>query len=406
MLSEAIAFFRDNQFASGMLASTALAGGAYVLRSIPAKLWKASLWFFSVEVAVRNYDDTSFDAINRWLAPHCKHRFVKNLVLSSEERDEDYGDDSYHLDIGEGVHFALYQGRPIVVHRYVHSERSMLYKQSEEIVVRFWFRNRDFVQSLIDDIKQASNKHDGIGVRHWTHESWCAPIYKKRPLGTVVLPEGQLEDIVADMQRFIDGREWYGERGLPYRRGYLFRGHPGCGKTSLIMALATHFRRPICILSVGTLTSDLDLIAAVHSAPKDAIIAIEDIDACMSSHDRKRTPDYLKKQKQGENTGVSLSGLLNALDGIGTPDGRIFVLSTNYPEMLDDALVRPGRVDYQLAFTPLDFKDQERLFRLQYGDGVPYVGDPGIKLTPAQMQQAFLENPLAPASAMQRLLAA
>jgi hypothetical protein len=244
MLAEALQFFQHNEFASGMIASTALAGAAYVLRSVPAKLWRAFLWCGSIQIAVRNYDETAFDAINKWVGPLCRHRYVRELVLTTSDRDEDYVEDDYRLDIGEGSHFAFYKGRPLIIQRIVHSERSMLYKQSEEVLIRFWFRNRAFVQSTIEDIKAASNKHDGVGIRHWVHEGWAAPIYKKRALETVVLPGDELERLVDHFQKFVDRRQWYAERGLPYRVSYLFKGVPGCGKSSLILALATHFKRP------------------------------------------------------------------------------------------------------------------------------------------------------------------
>lgn len=402
MLTEALRFFQGNEFASAMVVSTSLAGVAYLMRSIPAKFWRALLWLGSIEVAVRNSDEEAFEAINKFVTPLCQHRFVRDLVLSTEGQP-DYEEDEYRLDIGEGVHFALYRGRPIIVRRFVHAERSMLYKQSEEVCIRFWFRSRAFVQGVIDDIKIAANKHDGIGIRHWTHENWSVPIYKKRRLDSIVLPNGQLESVVEHLQTFVDSRKWYEMRGLPYRIAYLFKGAPGCGKTSLILGLATYFRRPICILSVGALGSDLDLIAAVHSAPKNAIIAIEDIDAATSV-----TEDRTKKAaetKGGKGSGVTLSGILNALDGIGTPDGRIFIVTTNHPENLDAAFVRAGRIDLEVEFGPLGHADQQKMFALQYGNEVR-LPDLGTDMTPARIQQAFLENSTNPYGAIEALRSA
>lgn len=48
-------------------------------------------------------------------------------------------------------------------------------------------------------------------------------------------------------QEFLASRDWYAERGLPYRRGYLLYGPPGCGKSSFIFALAGHLGLNICM---------------------------------------------------------------------------------------------------------------------------------------------------------------
>lgn len=61
---------------------------------------------------------------------------------------------------------------------------------------------------------------------------------KRRPIDTVVLDSGVSEKIIADVREFINTPSWYSERGIPYRRGYLLYGPPGCGKTSYITALA------------------------------------------------------------------------------------------------------------------------------------------------------------------------
>ncbi|KAK5139031.1 hypothetical protein LTR04_003974, partial [Oleoguttula sp. CCFEE 6159] len=65
--------------------------------------------------------------------------------------------------------------------------------------------------------------------------------------------------------------------------------------------------------------------------------------AIKSSNRRERTSDDVRQ-------GISLSGLLNAIDGVATHEGRVLVMTTNHPEKLDDALIRPGRVDMQVQF--------------------------------------------------------
>ena len=72
-----------------------------------------------------------------------------------------------------------------------------------------------------------------------------------RPICSVVLDEGVSERIVTDVKDFISSPAWYRQRGVPYRRGWLLYGPPGCGKTSFITALAGELQYSICVLNLS-----------------------------------------------------------------------------------------------------------------------------------------------------------
>jgi len=196
-----------------------------------------------------------------------------------------------------------------------------------------------------------------------------------RPLNTVILPNDVGRAIVDDMRDFIDSEDWYYERGIPYRRGYLLYGPPGCGKTSFAAAAAGELRLTICILNLGSeALSDDTLIKLLSEAPKHAIILMEDIDAVFKpptpeedeadqqqqnkeklnnkhSSDKKEPPFVSARKRTMKNTnGITFSGLLNAIDGVAAQEGKMLVMSTNHPERLDPALVRAGRVDVRVRF--------------------------------------------------------
>jgi chaperone BCS1 len=77
----------------------------------------------------------------------------------------------------------------------------------------------------------------GLGA-DWGVSGWPKD---KRPFSSVVLDKGVSESIKNDIIDFLSNRKWYFDRGIPYRRGYLLYGPPGCGKTSFITALAGKF---------------------------------------------------------------------------------------------------------------------------------------------------------------------
>lgn len=165
---------------------------------------------------------------------------------------------------------------------------------------------------------------------------------QRRPLSSVVLDQGISETIVADVKDFISSYSWYRDRGIPYRRGYLLHGPPGCGKTSFIFSLAGELEYSICVLNLSDRAmSDDRLQHRLADAPENSIILLEDIDAAFISREESSVSDSAYK---GLNR-LTFSGLLNAIDGVTSTEGRIVFMTTNYVDRLDPALIRPGRVD-------------------------------------------------------------
>lgn len=152
---------------------------------------------------------------------------------------------------------------------------------------------------------------------------------------------------------------------MPYRRGHLYYGPPGTGKTSLSFALAGKFRLAIHCMSLSdqTLTDD-DLGLLFHRLPDPCIVLLEDIDA--TSFIRKRTTVNSSNAGPEEGQGILLSGLLNAMDGVASPEGVVLIMTTNHPEKLDDALIRDGRVDLKVQFGLPQKKELRDLFIRMY----------------------------------------
>ena len=84
--------------------------------------------------------------------------------------------------------------------------------------------------------------------------------------------------------------DWYRARGIPYRRGYLLHGPPGCGKTSYITALAGELQYSICVLNLSDRSMSDDRLAhRLADAPENSIILLEDVDAVFVSRDDAKT---------------------------------------------------------------------------------------------------------------------
>eukprot|EP00283_Hemiselmis_rufescens_P009118 CAMPEP_0173419316 /NCGR_PEP_ID=MMETSP1357-20121228/1203_1 /TAXON_ID=77926 /ORGANISM="Hemiselmis rufescens, Strain PCC563" /LENGTH=444 /DNA_ID=CAMNT_0014381941 /DNA_START=73 /DNA_END=1403 /DNA_ORIENTATION=- len=182
-----------------------------------------------------------------------------------------------------------------------------------------------------------------------------------RSLPSVVLPQTIKDKLVADLDQFLTPAtyKFYVEHGIPYKRSFLFYGEPGAGKTSLIQALAGKYRRNLCIMQPTSdpKFNDDSLADAIKDAPPRSVIVLEDVDALFD-----------KKRQANSKLSITFSGLLNALDGIANPDGQLFILTTNFRENLDSALIRNGRVDLHVGFAHATGEQMRVLFGQFYPD--------------------------------------
>jgi mitochondrial chaperone BCS1 len=187
--------------------------------------------------------------------------------------------------------------------------------------------------------------------------------------------------------------QWYADRGIPFRRGYLLHGVPGSGKSSLIHALAGEIGLDIYTLSLSSSwISDATLTALMGRVPARCIVLLEDLDAAFTrstQRDGKDTGTPAENEQERDNqqqqqqqssssnsrssrrnrdfiadmNTLSLSGLLNALDGVAASEGRLLFATTNHLERLDPALSRPGRMDVWIEFKNASKWQAEALFR-------------------------------------------
>ena len=204
---------------------------------------------------------------------------------------------------------------------------------TETLTVTTYGSDPSVVTSLLDAAKAyAANRESNKTVLyHSAGSRWIrvAEPRRRRPLSSVILDDQRQEALLKDARDFLQSAEWYHEMGIPYRRGYLLHGPPGCGKSSLVLALAGELSMAICVLCLSHHSlDDESLTQLLNASPKKCVLLLEDIDRAFHKESR-----------------VTMSGLLNALDGVAAQEGRILFLTTNHVEKLSPALIRPGRVD-------------------------------------------------------------
>lgn len=404
-------------------------------------LYSMSRQYFMANVQVSSTDDIYFHMM-KWLA--AQPNLVDSRSLAAEtasmgawdEEDEnelqmerilvDSADGFFNFSTQEakaaprftpalGVHSFWFRGRYFSLHRKQEAlfdaagagHGMSQFKDKEILVLSCFGRSPEPIKQLLQHAKEqfytdhqakttvrrpASQAMRRYGGRHNWQQVANRPV---RPMSTVVLDDEQKTRVLSDMNEYLHpaSPRWYANRGIPLRRGYLFHGPPGTGKTSLSFALAGVFGLDIYVISLldPSLTEE-DLLALFTALPRRCVVLLEDIDTAglqraqdpassgsSSSSEDAEEPDTSngktsKKPRQkskkdwkvsdlarelkrqggsdaAEKKGISLSGLLNAIDGVASHEGRVLIMTTNKPEALDDALIRPGRVDLQVAFT-------------------------------------------------------
>jgi len=222
-------------------------------------------------------------------------------------------------------------------------------------------------------------------------------------------------NLISKLDFFLQNKEWYFNKGIPYSLGIGLHGPPGTGKTSLIKAIANYTGRHIVTISLKIVKSKQQLERIFFEDRYNSdnkkgsigfnkkIMVFEDID-CMG--DIVKARDKQNKSKTGLGTQlnfdeltpsskvnvgdlletiaasdktstktaefpkfpideepITLDDILNLWDGIRETPGRIMIISSNYYSELDHALIRPGRIDLSIELSFLDHETISEIYQ-------------------------------------------
>ena len=271
---------------------------------------------------------------------------------------------------------------------------------------------RDFVSKC-----KALHEQDGKGLIPdkpyildiFKFYAWQAhPLETFRTLKNIMLDPDQEHVLTSRLDRFMsDPNTWYKRTGMPRTLGVILHGPPGTGKTSLIKAIAMHTKRHIFNVCLGKVrdrdhlntimfNDTINLNAKEIRVPiNQRLYVMEDVDAdCKVVLSRK----LASKSKQGEyeeEPNLTLADILNVFDGTRECPGRIIIMTTNCYDKLDEALLRPGRMDCHIHLGNIGAHALRRML-LEYCD-VPAGADADTDVFTQQL--IGLEDMLTPAEA-------
>ena len=223
---------------------------------------------------------------------------------------------------------------------------------------------------------------------------------------------------------FLTRKDWYEKKGIPYTLGFMFHGEPGCGKTSSVKAIANTARRHIINIQLSEIKTKSQLRHLffndeihVHNGSTterytipvhERLYVIEDIDAMGDAVLRREWKKPVIETKEKPKNGgdpwldqeeeikepIDLSFLLNLLDGTLESSGRILAISSNYPERIDKALIRPGRIDMIVHFKKCNCEILEEMVNSFYDKDFEKWTSPALdyKWSPAEVNQILFRN--------------
>lgn len=395
MLDRAVALLQEqlttNQFFSGGAVLMVIGALGVYLRSLPRTLWNWGMRVFTIYVEVTSTDET-YNWICLWL--HTRPYIARARRVSLK-----YVKHKAVIVPSKGNHVFLWRGRPVWLNWSDEEGKvggggfdlSQLTTR-EKLTIRILGRDRSVIKTLLSEaealLKEEAHDKVEVYIRRgsWSTE-WRLERREPRGLDTVFLP-AQAMDLKADMERFLQQREWYYKHGIPYRRGYLFYGPPGNGKSSAVYAMASELRIPLYVLNLGAISNDAALEQAVHTIDvgKPGILLIEDIDTAIPDREQD-------KQKKS----FSLGTLLNVMDGVVARENLLLIVTTNHIGNMDPAMLRPGRIDRMIEFGNAGTPQIHAAIRLFLPDADPdavqralFPEDQPVSM--ARVQEALLQQ--------------
>jgi len=230
----------------------------------------------------------------------------------------------------KGVECSITSNREYIfyirIHDLTEGVGEMIINEITDELLKYWVDTKPVRSLIIYTTQQTLQGH------RWVQH--CSRLH--RDIGTIYINKETKDKLINQLTKFYNSSDLYDRYGVTWKRSHLFHGPPGTGKTSTVLALASIFNKNISKLTLTPHLNSQDIELLFSTVQDNSFLLLEDVDALFT--ERK------------SNTSIDFSTLLNCLDGITTKRGLVVFMTTNHVTKLDEAFIRPGRVDLSLEF--------------------------------------------------------
>lgn len=366
----------------GLMLSIIAAIGMYLKSLIPI-VWGFIMRKISYSAVIENKTEL-YSLLNKWLDKNQSDKFKKVLAKTETINKAKINCLNYSSSNHNSFFYFWYKRRIIFVsssREKFESSASTENMHMDSYTITSYFSKeivKEFLNELIEGRNEEIQNNNSIYLYDYDVMGYWAMINQINSKSYEKIFNNEKKELHDDIELFLNNKDYYEERGIPYKRGYLLYGEPGNGKSTTILALAKKFHKDVFNLNISTIGTDNALKRAFRNITSNSFILIEDIDASLNKRDDVNT--------------VSFNTILNILDGALSKDNVCVFFTTNHIEQLDAALLRCGRVDVKVEFnnpTKENLKDMFKLFYLT--DDVPYFEYEGA-LSACELQEICIES--------------
>ncbi len=340
--------------AFGSMVTSAIIAVLYSLKQAPIQIWNIIKRSITIKLEIHN-NQPEYRSFIIW-SKQFNSQNLRSYLLSSKFGINEYTYDSaLHLNPGTGTHFIWYKKRILLFKKQIETKNTN--GVIEVISITTLGIKPTFIIEILNEITDIALQNNKLKVHNIEdNDYWQIQHKNKKNINTFVYDKKyEVLNIIKD---FYNKYDWYISKGIPYKKGLLLSGPPGTGKSTFVSILASELNLNIYYCNLSDKRIVNDLIKHIGKIGPNSIVLLEDIDCLFITKDRETT----------DNNNESLSTLLNVLDGINSSDGVIYILTTNYIDRIDKALIRPGRIDIHIEMNNFKYGQIKELFNIFYNE--------------------------------------
>jgi mitochondrial chaperone BCS1 len=377
--------FKSNPLLAGAFSLWGLTVVGWIARSVPKSVFDAIMSQTTTSMTIDSSGhwrvNLAFVSFGHWFTQRRGSNFSRKLSLEYQENYDDLDappggvtqpvEKKPELTLGPGLgfHFFVFNRRLYWVHKTEQpSSGSNIPKY--RLLISTFGRSRSPIEKLVKEISPVQDEHKLQTMTISADGDWqIQSVIQKRSLDSIILPPEIKSEMVRSLDEFYQQRQWFLDKGLAHKMCVVFHGQPGCGKTSFVKGLASHYDKNVYTLSLNTV-SDRSLPVYLSKVPGGSFVLVEDFDtfSVLKSREAKK-----EKKSMFEDDGpLTLSGVLNALDGIAALDNIVIFMTTNHLDQIDPAILRDGRTDAIIELKSLTTAGIYEYVKFAYGRDIHY----------------------------------